>query len=140
MAELKTKPNRRSVDKFLSSVDHDRRREDSQVVLDLMKRVTGDEPRMWGDSIVGFGSYHYKYDSGREGDWFVAGFSPRKANLVLYIMAGFSRYDEILARLGKHRHGKSCLYVSKLDDVDLEVLEELVRESVVYVREKGQGY
>ena len=140
MAEPKTRPNRKSVDRFLKSVDNDQRREDSLQVLDLMKRVTGEEPQMWGDSLVGFGTYHYKYDSGREGDWPVAAFSPRKQNLTLYIMAGFTHYDEILSRLGKHKHGKSCLYVNKLADVDMEVLEELVRESVAFVRDKGPSY
>lgn len=140
MSDLKTRPTSKSVDSFLDSVDNDRRRADSLTLLELMTRVTGEEPVLWGDSIVGFGSYHYKYDSGREGDWFVTGFSPRKANLVVYVMAGFSRYDELLGRLGKHKHGKSCLYINKLDDVDLEVLDELVRESAAYVREKGPGY
>ena len=95
-----------------------------------MREVTGERPKMWGSSIVGFGSYHYTYASGREGDWPVVGFAPRKQNLVLYIMPGFARYESLLARLGKHRTGKSCLYVNKLDDIDPEVLEELVRESV----------
>ncbi len=95
---------------------------------------------MWGDSIVGFGSYHYKYDSGREGDWLVTGFSPRKQALTIYVMAGFSRYDETLDRLGRHRHGKSCLYINKLADIDMGVLEELIRKSVAYVNQKGQSY
>lgn len=140
MSDLKTRPTRKRVGKYLRSVENDRRREDSFALVELMRKVTGEEPVLWGDSIVGFGSYHYKYDSGREGDWFVAGFAPRKANLVVYIMAGFSRYDELLAKLGKYRHGKSCLYINNLADVDLEVLEELVRESVAYVKEKGPGY
>lgn len=140
MSDLKTRPTSGSVDEFLAAVENDRRREDAVTLLDLMTKVTGEEPLLWGDSIVGFGSYHYKYDSGREGDWFVTGFALRKANLVVYVMAGFSRYDELLGKLGKHKHGKSCLYINKLDDVGLEVLEELVRESAAYVREKGPGY
>lgn len=140
MSDLKTRPTSKSVDSFLDSVDNDRRRADSLTLLELMTKVTGEKAVLWGDSIVGFGSYHYEYDSGREGDWFVTGFAPRKANLVVYVMAGFSRYDELLGKLGKHKHGKSCLYINKLDDVDLEVLEELVRESAAYVRDKGPGY
>lgn len=133
MAELKTKPHHGSVEAFLESVENQRRREDAFTVLDLMKRVTGQEPVMWGGSIVGFGSYHYKYESGREGDWFVAGFSPRVQALTLYIMSGFSKHDELRSKLGKHTTGKSCLYIKKLDDVDMEVLEELVRRSVEHV-------
>jgi len=98
-----------------------------------MKEVTGKEPEMWGDSIIGFGSYHYKYASGREGDWFVTGFSPRKQNLTLYIMGGFDNYDVLLGKLGKHKTGKSCLYINKLDDVDMDVLKTLVRASVEHM-------
>jgi hypothetical protein len=133
MAELKTQPNDGSVEGFLESVESPRRREDAFTVLDLMKRVTGEDPVLWGPAIVGFGSYHYKYESGREGDWFVAGFSPRKQSLTLYIMGGFSPHDEIMARLGKYKTGKGCLYINKLDDVDMDVLEELVRSSVEHV-------
>lgn len=98
-----------------------------------MQEVTGAEPRLWGSSIVGFGDYHYKYESGREGDWFVTGFSPRKQNLTLYIMAGFDNYDQLLSRLGKYKTGKSCLYINKLDDVDLDVLKELVAQSAAHM-------
>ncbi len=133
MAELKTQENDASVEVFLASVDHDKRREDSFAMLALMKEVTGEEPRMWGTSIVGFGHYHYKYKSGREGEWFLTGFSPRKQNLTLYIMSGFDDYDALLARLGKYKTGKSCLYVNKLEDVDPEVLKELVRRSVAHM-------
>ncbi len=133
MAELKTKPNDASVEAFLNSVENKKRRQDSFVVLEMMKEITGAEPQMWGESIIGFGSYHYKYQSGREGDWFVAGFSPRKQSLTLYIMAGFSRYDELLSKLGKYKHGKSCLYVNKLEDVDMNILRELVTQSVKYI-------
>ena len=130
MAELKTKKNDNSVTGFLESVEEEKKREDCQAILKLMHEVTGDEPTMWGDSIVGFGSYDYKYASGREGTWFQTGFSPRKQNLTLYIMSGFDRYDELLGKLGKYKTGKSCLYIKKLEDVDLDVLEELVKESV----------
>ncbi len=98
-----------------------------------MKQITKAEPQMWGTSMVGFGTYHYKYESGREGDWFVAGFSPGKQNLTLYIMAGFSRYDQLLSKLGKFKTGKSCLYLNKIADVDLPTLKELIKQSVAYV-------
>ncbi len=133
MVELKTKENKASVTGFLRGIQDPQRREDCRTVLELMKEVTGSQPKMWGNSIVGFGSYHYKYASGREGDWFVTGFSPRKANLTLYIMAGFSRYKELLAKLGKHKTGKSCLYIKRLADVDLAILRQLVEDSVAHV-------
>jgi len=130
MSKLKTTQNEADVNAFLDAVENPRRRADSRQVLDLIQAVTGEPPKMWGSSIVGFGSYHYRYASGREGDWPVVGFSPRKQNLVIYIMPGFSDYGDLLGKLGKFRTGKSCLYVNKLDDVDLELLEQLVRESV----------
>ena len=136
MSELKTRQNDGDVDAYLDSVENPRRREDALRVLALMREITGEAPRMWGSSIVGFGSYHYTYASGREGDWPVVGFAPRKQNLVLYIMPGFARYEALLARLGKHRTGKSCLYVNKLDDIDPDVLEELVRESVAEMKRR----
>jgi hypothetical protein len=135
MAELKTQKNESDVETFLNSVENKRRREDSFVVLDLMQDVTGDEPKMWGTSIIGFGSYRYKYESGRENDWFLTGFSPRKTSLTLYIMPGFERYDELLSQLGKHKIGKSCLYVNKLDDVDMDVLRELVALSAEHMKQ-----
>src|SRR5690606_23546680 len=113
----KTKPTDASVQEFLGSVDNDRRREDGFALLEMMREVTGEEPRMWGPSIVGFGSYHYKYQSGREGDTIVAGFSPRKQNLTLYLTGGLDEYGELLGRLGKHKTGKGCLYINKLQDV-----------------------
>lgn len=133
MADLKTKPTDQSVESFLNSISDDQKREDCFALLELMKQVTQLEPRMWGSSIVGFGSYHYKYASGREGDAILTGFSPRKQNLTLYIMAGFEQYDELLKKLGKHSVGKSCLYVKRLADVDLPTLEELVRQSVTHM-------
>ncbi len=130
MTELKTQKHDGSVEAFLNSVENERKRSDSLALLALMQEVTGEEAAMWGSSIVGFGSYHYTYASGREGDWFVTGFAPRKQNLTLYIMAGFDGYEALLARLGKHKTGKSCLYINKLTDVDMEVLRELVQQSV----------
>lgn len=129
MTELKTKPTKKSVNKFLLSVD-EKRRDDCQIVLKLMQKITGKNPKMWGDSMVGFGDYHYKYKTGREGDWFVTGFSPRKQNLTIYIMPGFSNYSSLLDKLGKHKHSVSCLYVKKLADIDLKVLEKLIAKSV----------
>ena len=134
MSELKTKRNDGDVRGYLESVTNKRRREDSLVMLELMREITGEPPEMWGSSIVGFGSYHYKYASGREGDWPVIGFAPRKQSLTLYIMPGFDRYDDLMAKLGKYKTGKSCLYINKLDDVNLEVLKALIAESVEYMR------
>ncbi len=130
MAELKTKPTDTSVTAYLNSIEPEQKRQDSWQILELMQKVTGQEPQMWGDTIVGFGSYHYKYASGREGDWFLTGFAPRKQNLTLYIMAGFDQYDELMEKLGKHKTGKSCLYINKLADINRDVLESLVRQSV----------
>ncbi len=135
MSENKTKENDQSVTKFLQSVEHDRKREDGFALLELFQEVTGEEPKMWGDTIIGFGKYHYKYESGREGDAMLAGFSPRKQNLALYIMAGVENYPDLLEKLGKHKTGKSCLYINKLDDVDTDVLKEMVRLSVKHMRE-----
>ncbi|MEL6823973.1 MAG: DUF1801 domain-containing protein [Calditrichota bacterium] len=134
MAKLKTALNDGSVEDFLNSVEDVKKQEDSFRILKLMREITGEEPKMWGNSIIGFGSYHYKYDSGREGDWFQTGFSPRKQNMTLYIMTGFDRYEELLAKLGKYKTGKSCLYIKKLEDVDPVVLRELITQSVAYVK------
>src|SRR5947207_14039281 len=130
MVENKTTPNDQDVEQFLNSVDDERKRKDSYMILELMKQVTGMEPKMWGKSIVGFGSYHYKYESGREGDMILAGFSPRKQNLTLYNMGGgFERRDDLLQQLGKHTTGGGCLYIKRLDDVDLPTLKSLIEES-----------
>ena len=134
MAKLKTQINDGKVTDFLKNVENEKWQTDSYAILDLMKEVTGEEPKMWGTSIIGFGSYHYKYESGREGDWFTVGFSPRKQNLSLYIMSGFSEYDALLAKLGKHKTGKSCLYVNKIEDVDQDVLKALIKQSVAHVK------
>lgn len=134
MSELKTQKNDMNVAEFLAGVEPARRREDAQAVCALMQEITGDEPAMWGSSIVGFGAYTYQYASGRTGEWMLVGFSPRKQNLTLYIMAGFEHYEELLAKLGKHKTGKSCLYINKLADVDMDVLKELVAQSVAHMR------
>lgn len=135
MTALKTRPTRKSVSKFIASIEHPTRRDDSQSLLKLFGRVTGHKAVLWGDKIVGYGSYHYRYDSGREGDWPVSGFSPGKAQLSLYVMRGFNDYEPLLQRLGQHRKSKSCLYITRLARVDMAVLEELLRQSVADMRE-----
>ena len=139
MSDPKTRPNDASVEGFIDAVEHPRRREDARTLLELMQRVTGENPVMWGPSIVGYGSYRYRYASGQESDWPIAGFSPRRQNLSIYIMTGFDQCGELLSRLGKHKIGKSCLYVNKLADVDLDVLETLVRASVAEMKKKFPG-
>ena len=130
MAENKTKPEDLDPRAYLASVEPARRREDGLVLLDLFQRVSTFEPVMWGATMIGYGRYHYRYASGREGDALATGFAPRKANLSIYIMPGYQDYSAILDRLGKHKMGKSCLYVSKLADIDLQVLEELIRSGL----------
>ena len=130
MAELKTKETAESVSAFLEKIADKGRREDCLAVADIMRKVTKEEPKMWGSSIVGFGRYHYKYESGREGEWMITGFSPRKGDLTLYIMGGFDLFPDIMKRLGKYKTGKSCLYIKKLADIDVGVLRELVTSSV----------
>lgn len=127
MAENKTKPTDVSVDEFIASVEHLTRRADAIVLNELFQEVTGFKPKMWGPTIIGYGKYHYKYDSGREGDMCATGFSPRKANLSLYIMPGYQDFEGILGRLGKYKRGKACLYINKLADVDTDVLREIIR-------------
>jgi hypothetical protein len=133
MAELKTKPNDQSVEAFLNTVDNEQKRQDCFTILALMEEVTGAEPKMWGDRIIGYGNYHYKYASGRDAHWFLTGFSPRKQNLTLYIMSGFEQYEALLVQLGKFTTGKSCLYIKKLEDIDLPTLRELIRQSVEHM-------
>jgi hypothetical protein len=133
MAEPKTKRNKRSVETYLNRIPDERKRRDAFAMVDIMRKATKAEPKMWGSSIVGFGTYHYKYASGREGEWPLTGFSPRKQNLTLYIMGGFEQHDELLKSLGKYRAGKACLYVNKLDDVDLPTLRKLVKLSVQHM-------
>jgi hypothetical protein len=135
-AENKTQPTEKSVIDFLNSVENDQRRDDSFEVLKLMEKITGEPAKMWGPSIVGFGSYHYKYATGREGDFLATGFSPRKTALTLYIMSGFSNYHKLMENLGKYKTGKSCLYVKKLTDLNLVVLSNLIKESYDYINNK----
>lgn len=138
MAENKTTPNNQDVEHFLNSIADEQKRKDSFTLLELMKQVTGMEPRMWGSSIVGFGSYHYTYESGREGDTILAGFSPRKQNVTLYHMGSFDQSNDLLKQLGKHTTGKGCLYIKRLDDVDLPTLKRLIEESVKHVKQKAK--
>ena len=135
-AENKTKATDVSPRDFIASVENDTRRADALKLLDLFEETTGLAPKMWGPSIIGFGRYHYKYESGREGEFMMTGFSPRKANLVIYILPGYRDLSEPLSRLGKHKIGKSCLYINKLSDVDVKVLTEMIRDGVQYMRAK----
>ena len=133
-AKNKTQQTDASVEDFLNALTDTQQRADSFKVLDLMKRISGDKPKMWGPSIIGFGLHHLKYASGRELDSPVIGFSPRKGNLTLYLLNGFAKYEEHLSKLGKYKTGKSCLYIKRLSDVDENVLENLVADSVDHVR------
>ena len=136
----KTQPTKLLPNKNISDLDHAKRREDGLVLLDFFNRVVGLKPVMWGSSIIGYGRYAYQYESGRSGEYFLTGFSPRKSALTVYIMPGYRDFSEPLSRLGKHRLGKSCLYINKLEDVDLDVLEEMVLEGVAYMRETYQTW
>jgi hypothetical protein len=139
MAENKTKPTPLSVAAFIDALTDPAKRTDAKAIVKLMQRATGEKPKMWGPSIVGFGSYHYKYESGREGDMPVVGFSPRKAATVLYGATGFGGSEDLLAKLGKHTTGKGCLYIKKLAEVDQTVLEALVVEAVNAKRARSAG-
>jgi hypothetical protein len=130
MYELKTKITDGSVKDFLDSVSDEKKRADAYIILDIMREITGDEPKMWGDSIIGFGTFHYRYASGQEGDWMQTGFSPRKQNLTIYLLSGIKGFSSQLADLGKHSTGKSCLYIRRLDDIKLDVLREIIKQSV----------
>lgn len=130
MAELKTKKTQASVKAFVDGIQDEQQRKDSRALVTMIRKITGEKPKMWGTSIVGFGTYHYEYASGREGDWMLTGFSPRKGTLTLYIMSGFREYATLLRKLGKHKTGKACLYIKRLDDVDLPTLKEMIRRSV----------
>ena len=133
MADLKTKATKASVSKFLRGIEDEKKRKDSLAIQDLMGQVTKTKPEMWGTSIVGFGRYRYKYASGREGEWFLTGFSPRKQNLTLYVMSGFEEYDDLLKKLGKYTAGKSCLYIKSLDEVHIPTLKKLIQKSVKHM-------
>lgn len=130
MATLKTKPTEKSIEQFLEKITDEQKKSDSYKIMEILSEVTAEEPVMWGDSIIGFGSYHYKYESGREGDWMLTGFSPRKQHLTVYLMTGFDNYDHLLEQLGKYKLGKSCLYFKKLEDIDVDVLRQLVKKSI----------
>ena len=134
MAEMKTKPTDQSVAEFLNEVSDEERRADCFQVAKIMEEITGEKPKMWGPSIVGFGSYHYKYASGREGDWPVTGFSPRKKDLTLYLMMGFQKHAELMEKLGKHSAAQSCLYIKRLSDVHVPTLKKLIKVSVKDLR------
>lgn len=136
--EIKTKMNDASVTKFINGVADEQKRKDSLEILKLMNQITKEEPKMWGTSIVGFGSYRYKGKSGREGDWMLIGFSPRKQNLTLYLMHGFDTHADLLKKLGKFTTGMGCLYIKKLDDVDRKVLKELIQASVHRMKQQSQ--
>lgn len=137
MAELKTKLTKNSVQAFLMKIPDSGRRKDAQSLLELMREVTGAKPALWGSSIIGFGSYHYKYASGQQGDWPIISFSPRKQNLTLYVMMPLERHADLLAKLGKHKARGSCLYINHMADVDLPTLRELIKRSLKQKRTGG---
>jgi hypothetical protein len=138
MAELKTKKTKASVRNFLATVDDRQKLADCETIAKMMRLATGSPAKMWGTSIVGFGSYDYRYESGRTGTWMLCGFSPRKQNLVIYIMPGFDRFPGLMKKLGKYKTGKSCLYIRRLDDLDRDALYALIRESVDYMKAKDR--
>jgi hypothetical protein len=138
MADLKTIPTKVSVDKFLRGITDEKKRADCYQILELMKKITKAEPKMWGTSIVGFGRFHYVYESGHAGDWFLAGFSPRKQNLTIYLMGGFEGCTDLLNQLGKYSTGKGCLYINKLADVDLKILRKLIGRSIQLTVKNGR--
>lgn len=135
MYELKTKENDNSVIEFIENVDQPKKREDAYRLLDIFTETTGYQAKMWGPSIIGFGSYHYKYDSGHEGDSPLVGFSPRKAKISLYFATGDSERENLLTNFGKHTTGKACVYINKLADIDVEVLKDLINQSVKFLKE-----
>jgi hypothetical protein len=135
----KTRPNDGDIDAFLASVESEERRTDCRAVMAWMQEITGEPPRLWGDSIIGFGSCHYVYDTGREGDWFLTGVSPRKQSLSIYIMPNLDAYEDRLAGLGPHRTGRSCLYIKRLANVDAGVLRDLITRAVADMRERSDA-
>ena len=136
MAETKTKATKASVTDFLDQVKNEQKRKDAYTVLQLMKTITRKQPKMWGPTIVGFDKYHYRYDSGHEGDMCMIGFSPRSAALTLYLMPDFAGHDQLLRKLGKYKRSKACLYINKLADVDLKVLGEIIKASYQHARQR----
>ena len=135
-ADNKTQPHDASAEDYIAALDHPGRREDALVLLQMMQDVTGEPPRMWGTSIIGFGQYHYVYESGREGDHMLVGFAPRNANMVVYVMPGFKDYQPLLDKLGKYKTGSSCLYLGRLSGIDLAVLRKIIDLSVKHMRKK----
>jgi hypothetical protein len=136
-SQNKTQQTDASVEKFLDSISDDKKREDSKEIVRIMQEMSGYDPKMWG-SIIGFGKYHYKYESGREGDFMLVGFSPRKQNLTLYIMPGFDKYEEYMKKLGKYSIGRSCLYIKNLEDIDVEILKKLIKDSVDHMKKTNE--
>ena len=136
MAELKTKENNSSVKEFLNSLEDDIKRKDCFAIVDMMKKITNTEAKMWGTSIVGFGSYHYKYASGHEGDMCMVGFSPRKQNISLYLCGALDKRKGLLEKLGKHKTGVGCLYIKRLSDIDSTVLEQIIKDSIISIKSR----
>jgi hypothetical protein len=139
MAEIKTRKNAASVDEFIATVANDTRREDAKTVLKLMQKVTGKKPKMWGSNIIGFDEYHYKYKSGHEGEMCMIGFSPRASALTLYTLHEFAGQEELLKQLGKHKRGQGCLYINRLADVDLKILETIIRTAYAWMQQNNKG-
>jgi len=133
MSELKTKPTDKDVNEYLNKIENVKKREDCYKLLAIMNDITKEKPVIWGDSIIGFGKYHYIYKTKREGDWPIIGFAPRKKNISIYIMSGFSMHKEIMENLGKYKIGKSCLYINKLEDINQEMLKNLIKESINFI-------
>ena len=131
---MKTKKTRQSVKAFLDGIEDDKRRADSRALTKLLEDVSKEKPALWGHGLIGFGTYHYKYPSGREGDWYLTGLSPRKQALTIYVMPGFEGYDELMAELGEYKSGKSCIYVKQLEDIHLPTLKKLVRKSIAHTK------
>ena len=131
MSELKTKQNEKSVDEFIKKIEDPEKQKASRQILEILNEISKKKAKMWGDSIIGFGKYHYKYASGREGDWMRIGFSPRKQYLTLYIIDGFDKHNKLLEKLGKFKTGKSCLYIKKLQDININILKELMKNSLL---------
>lgn len=135
--ENKTKPRSASVDKFIDKIEDPQKKQDSRKILEIMKEITGESPVMWGETIIGFDKYRYKYASGREGEWMATGFSPRKLNLTIYLNYGFENKKEFMDKLGKYKTGKACLYIKKLEDVDIDILRDLIRETYLEVKKNS---
>lgn len=139
MAKLKTSPTKTSVRTFLAGIKPEARKKECLQLAELMTELTGELPRMWGKTIVGFGSYHYIYESGREGDWFLTGFSPRKQVLTVYIMSGFEPLKDTMKSLGKYKTGSSCLYIKSLEDIDHHLLKKMIRKSIALMKKRYQS-